>query len=253
MKVLIIEDEQPAAKRLTRLITELRPRTEVLQCIDSIEDAVNYFQHEKNPDLVFMDIQLADGISFDIFSQVKVDAPVIFTTAYDHYALKAFKVNSIDYLLKPIEISELESALVKFESIHRQLNQTPVDLAAMMSLIRSQGEPYKKRFLVKTAGRLTFIQVEDIAFLFSEGGNTFIVTTANDRFLIESVLDEMEEQLDPGVFFRINRKMIVSLNSIKRIEPHFNNRFLLNLNPEMEEEVIVSRQRSAEFRKWLDA
>jgi two-component system response regulator LytT len=253
MKILIIEDEQPAARRLTRLIAELRPAAVVLDCLDSIEDAVNYFEKEVHPDLVLMDIQLADGISFDIFSRTKVSAPVIFTTAYDHYALKAFKVNSIDYLLKPIEIAELESALVKFELMHQQGSKEQVDFVKMMKLIREKSDPYKKRFLVKTAGRLTFIQIEDVAFFFSDAGNTFLVTTGNDRFLIESILEEMEEQLDPSLFFRINRKMVVSLNSIKRIEPHFNNRFLLNLQPEMEDEVVVSRQRSAEFRKWLDA
>ncbi len=253
MRVLVIEDEQPAAKRLSRLITDLRPRAEILRFIDSVEDAVEYFEQGEKPDLVFMDIQLADGISFDIFSKTTVNVPVIFTTAFDHYALKAFKVNSIDYLLKPVEPEELKNAIEKFESIHLSEPKMRNDFATMLKEIREKGENFKKRFLVKTAGRLAFVHVEDIAFFFSDDGNTFLVTAENDRFLIESILEDIEEHLDPTIFFRINRKMMISLKAIKRIEPHFNNRFLLQLLPEFEEEVVVSRQRSAEFRKWLDA
>jgi len=250
MKILIIEDEQPAAKRLIRLITELRSDAEIVRSIDSVEESVEFFESNQKVDLVFMDIQLADGLSFDIFSKCAVSEPVIFTTAYDHYAVKAFKVNSIDYLLKPVEIDELKNSLLKYDSIYAR--KDAIDYSAIMKVINEKKEPYKKRFLVKTAGRLTFVSVEDVAYFFSDDGNSFLVTKKNDRFLLENILEEIESQLDPDDFFRINRKMMVSLSCIEKIEPHFNNRFLLQLHPNFNEEVIVSRQRSAEFRKWLD-
>lgn len=250
MKVIIIEDEQPALKRLQRLVETIRPEAKICAHADSVEDAVEIISSHQDADLIFMDIQLADGISFDIFSKIEVRPPVIFTTAFDHYAVKAFKVNSIEYLLKPIEEQELKEAFVKFDRLRQQV--IPTDYSEILTAIREKKDGYKKRFLVKTAGRLTFVNVQDIAYFFSEEGNSFLVTTNNDRFLLESILEEVETNLDPTAFFRINRKMIVSLSSIKRIDPHFNNRYALELNPQFEEEAVVSRQRSAEFRSWLD-
>lgn len=253
MKVLIIEDEQPAARRLQKLVNEIMPHAEILRQIDSVEESVEFFQSGEIVDLIFMDIQLADGISFDIFTKTQVNAPVIFTTAFDHYAVKAFKVNSVDYLLKPIEKEDLRNAIAKFELIHSRPTASLTDYSELIKEIREQKSAFKKRFLVKTAGRLTFVNVEDVAFFFSDDGNSFLVTQQNDRFLLETILEDIESQLDPSVFFRINRKMMLSLSSIKKIEPHFNNRFIIQLQPAFEEEVIVSRQRSADFRKWLDA
>ncbi len=250
MKVILIEDEQPAAKRLQRLIQQVKPEAQVMRVMDSVEESVEFFLSKEKVDLVFMDIQLADGISFEIFSKAIVDTPIIFTTAYDHYAVKAFKVNSIDYLLKPVEESELRNAMQKFESLHQATKQH--DYSEIIKAIREQKDSYKQRFLVKTAGRLAFVNTADVAYFFSDDGNSFLVTKQNDRFLLESILEELEAQLDPASFFRINRKMIVSLDTIKRIDPHFNNRYLLELNPAFEEEVIVSRQRGGEFKTWLD-
>lgn len=251
MKVIIIEDEQPAARRLSRLLTDLDKNIDIIQTIDSVEDAIAYLKTGDKAELIFMDIQLADGLSFDIFDKIKIITPVIFTTAYDQYALKAFKVNSVDYLLKPIEEKDLTSALDKFRQLH-QNDGHAVDYTQLIEAIRSGKETFKKRFLVKTAGRLTFIQTEDIAYFFSDDGNSFIVTLQGDRFLMESVLDEIEKQLDPSSFFRINRKMIVSLTGITKIEPYLNNRFVLTLKPSFDEEAVVSRQRSGEFKNWLD-
>lgn len=251
MKVLIIEDEVPAANRLTRLLKEKWPAMEVEKVLDTVEDSVEYFQQSPAPDLIFMDIQLADGLSFDIFSQVDVQAPVIFITAYDHYAIKAFKVNSIDYLLKPIDEKELETAVEKYE---RMLSGKVVsNMQDILKAVRSDQAHYRRRFLVKTAGRLTFVSSAEVGYFFSEEGVTFIVTAQNDRYLLENTLEELEHQLDPGEFFRINRKMIISSRSISRIEPYSNNRLILTLSPAFAEEVVVSRHRTAEFKQWLDS
>ncbi|MBL7941296.1 MAG: response regulator transcription factor [Flavobacteriales bacterium] len=251
MKVVIIEDEQPAVRRLQRLIGEVRPGTDILSVMDSVADAVEYFTSQPAPDLVFLDIHLADGLSFEIFGQVKLASPVIFTTAYDHYAVRAFKVNSVDYLLKPVDETELRNAFEKLESF-RQLPPS-IDLAAIIGKISPTSRTYRKRYLVRPAGRIAFVNVEDIAYFFSDDGRSFLVTKAGDRFLLDLTMEEIESELDPQSFFRINRAMMVSLGSIKKIEPHFNNRYSLELAPPFEEEVMVSRQRGSEFKSWLDS
>jgi len=251
MKILITKDEQLAARGLARLLTELDKNVEVIQTIDSVEDAVNFLQSDEKTELIFMDIQLADGLSFDIFDQLKITTSVIFTAAYDQYALKAFKVNSVDYILKNIEEKDLKSALEKFRQLLRSNGKT-MDYGPLIEAIRTGKETFKKRFLVKTASRLTFVLTDDIAYFFSNNGNIFLVTRQGDRFLIESALDEIEKQLNLSFFFRINRKMILSLECIVKIEPFVNNRFTLTTKPPFEEETIVSRQRSAEFKNWHD-
>ncbi len=250
MKVLIIEDESPAASRLERILRALEPTIELDRVIDTVEDSVDYFNENPKIDLIFMDIQLADGLSFEIFNRTKVTAPVIFTTAYDHYALKAFKVNSIDYLLKPVDETELKAAIEKYKNT--QLSGEAADLKSLLSAVRGE-HSFRKRFLVKTAGRLTFIPSDEVSYFFSEEGTTFIVNRANDRYLLEQTLEELEAQLDPGEFYRINRKMIVGSKSINRIEPYSNNRLSLTLHPAFAEEVIVSRHRTSDFKSWLDS
>jgi DNA-binding LytR/AlgR family response regulator len=249
MKVIIIEDETPAANRLERMLKDLNPGIEILKRMDSVEDAVECFKLNPEVDLIFMDIQLADGLSFDIFKSVNVPAPVIFTTAYDHYAIKAFKVNSIDYLLKPISDEDLKGALEKYELVKGNND----DLRAIVESVRSEQAHFRKRFLVKTAGRLAFVPASEVAYFFSEEGVTFIVNAQNERYLLENTLEELESQLDPTEFFRINRKMILSTGCIARIEPHTNNRLLLNVSPDFSEEVVVSRHRTSEFKSWLDS
>jgi len=250
MKILIIEDETPAATRLERLIKTCRPDAEIVKVLDTIEDAVECLKKKPELDLIMMDIQLADGLSFEIFNQVDVLQPVIFTTAYDHYAVKAFKVNSIDYLLKPVDEEELKLAFEKFDRMNAPT--TPVGMKELLAAVRTDSQHYRRRFLVKTAGRLAFVQSNEVSFFFSEEGMTFIVTLDNDRYLLENTLEELEHQLDPNDFFRINRKMIISSKSIARMEPYSNNRLLLNLSPEFSEEVVVSRHRTSEFKHWLD-
>lgn len=249
MRVVIIEDELPAANRLERLLKAELPDMEIIRRLDSIDDSIEFFQSGVVPDLVFMDIQLADGLSFEIFEKVKVSAPVIFTTAYDHYAIKAFKVNSIDYLLKPIDEEDLKRALAKFKEVTKSFEGT-IDIK---SILQSAQTEYRRRFLVKSAGRLLFIGSSDVSYFFSEEGMTFIVNQQNERYILEQTLEELEGQVDPREFFRINRKMIIASKSIERIEPYANNRLQLTLKPHFTEEVVVSRHRTSEFKHWLDS
>jgi DNA-binding LytR/AlgR family response regulator len=252
ISVLIAEDEAPAARQLKKLLDEVAPDIRVLDVLDSVEDVVGAMKSGMNPDLLILDIHLADGLSFEIFSQAEINIPVIFTTAYDQYAIKAFSVNSVDYLLKPVERVELEQALNKFRSLYKNRAASSVDISAIVHAFRESRELYRKRFLVKPGGRLAFVNVDDVAYFFSEEGFTFLVARDGERFVLESTLEDLESQLDPAVFFRINRHMIVSLDSIGRIEPHFNQRYQLMLKPEFNEEVLVSRQRATDFKKWLD-
>lgn len=250
MKLFLVEDEQPAARRLERLIKELRPDYTIVEKADSIEDAVAFLKKNPAIDLLLLDIQLADGLSFEIFKQVEIQTPVIFTTAWDHYALKAFQVNSIDYLLKPIEKEHLEAALSKFERLNAPTNHGVYKELAQQ--IQQEKPLFRKRFLIKAAGRLAFISVENAAYFFSDDGHTFIVTTSGERYLLDQTLEELDQQLDPALFFRINRKMTIQLHALGRMEPHFSSRILLELNPAFDEEVFVSRQRVSEFKQWID-
>lgn len=252
MKYAIIEDESLAVQRLSRLIQELRPGAEMVFATDTVEDAVHYFISTPAPNLVLMDIQLADGISLDIFRHCKVDCPVIFTTAYDHFAVQAFKVNSIDYLLKPVEKNELLRALDRFDTLFASTPHVHQDIDQLIAAIKEQRPEYRKRFLVKSGNKLVFLSMPQAAYFFSEEGTSFIVTREGERYIVEHTLEELESQLDPELFFRIHRGMIVSMQSIRKIEPHFNNRLLLEVNPPYDQEVAVSKHRSADFKKWLD-
>lgn len=251
IRTLLIEDEPPAALRLKKMISTLRPDWQIAATIDSVEDAVDWFENNETPQLVFMDIQLADGLSFEIFNKTPVECPIIFTTAFNDHTLEAFKVNSVDYLLKPIDDEQLEAAISKFE----KTRIPPIDLDLITKLLIQKGKPDhkdRKRFLVKTAGRLSFIPIEDIAYFFSDEGNTFITTKSGERFLVEHTMEEIEQEISKVQFFRINRKMIMHIDAITRIEPHFNNRFIIETQPVFDEEIIVSRLRVAEFKDWLD-
>ncbi len=252
LRIIIIEDEQPAARQLKRLISELLLNSIVIYEMDSVEESVQYFASNPEVDLIFMDIHLADGLSFDIFSQSSAPAPVIFTTAYDQYAIKAFKVNSIDYLLKPIEKEDLKTAIEKYFTLRQEVSKGAVDYTRLVHAMREAGSPFKKRFLVKPGGRLAFVNIEDVAYFFSDDGFTFLVVKDGERFIVESTLEEIESQLNPDAFFRINRQMIISLQSIDRIDPHFNHRYNITLKPSFQTEVLVSRQRGTDFKKWLD-
>lgn len=251
MDILIIEDEQPAAKRLQQLVLNCQPDAKILASLDSVAASVDWLSTHPAPDLIFMDIQLADNLSFEIFNQVEVGTPVIFTTAFDQYTLKAFKVNSIDYLLKPIEQEELAAALRKYEQVYAKSQQ--YDLQVIRHMMRQMSQPnYKERFIVKSGQQLSYINTTDIAYFFAEDGVVQAMTWPGKKYLVEYTLDQLEPLLPPANFFRINRKVIVEIKAVKKIAPYFNSRLALTVHPPYEQETIVSRERVSDFKKWLD-
>jgi DNA-binding LytR/AlgR family response regulator len=252
MKVLIIEDEPQAAKRLESLIAALEPKAIVLNKIDSVKNAVLWIQSNPSPDLIFMDIQLADGISFQIFEQCEVTAPVIFTTAYDEYALKAFKVNSIDYILKPIDKDEMGAALKKFHSINPSTQNSKQALDNIGQAIQMLTKKYKTRFVIKVGEHLKSVEVSEILFFFSLEKATFCQTKDGRKNILDFTLDQLEEIVDPTRFFRINRKHIVAADSIQDMISYTNSRLKLILKTSDDNDVIVARERVQEFKDWLD-
>lgn len=252
MKVLIIEDEPQAAKRLESLITSLEPQAVILNKIDTVKNAVQWIQSNPAPDLIFMDIQLADGISFQIFEQCEVKSPVIFTTAYDAYALKAFKVNSIDYILKPIDKDEMGAALKKFHSVNRTSQDSKKVLDNIGQAIQMLTKKYKTRFVIKVGEHLKSVEVSEILFFFSLEKATFCQTKDGRKNILDFTLDQLEEILDPTRFFRINRKHIVAADSIQDMISYTNSRLRLVLKTSDDNDVIVARERVQEFKDWLD-
>ncbi len=251
MRTLIIEDEIPAARRLEQQLKKLRPGAEILEVLDSISGATSWFDQHPAPDLVLMDIHLADGLSFDIFSQTRVGGMVIFTTAFDQYALRAFKVNSIDYLLKPIVLEDLEAALLKFEQLSHPVKAPDKDLMAQL-LQTLQSPSFKERFIVKSGNALSYIQASDLRWCYVEDSMLFARMNDGKRHLLDYTLEQLEQQLDPKYFFRVNRQILVHIEAVKRMHPYFNNRLKLELHPICESEVIVSRDRVGDFKKWVE-
>lgn len=249
MEILIIEDESPAAKRLTQLVSELMPNSRIHGNLDSITSAVAWFQKNPAPDLIFCDIQLADGHSFEIFKQVRITSPIIFTTAYDQYAIKAFKLNSVDYLLKPLDPKELAAAIKKFE-VHRTQLLLPLDQLREMLIPKS--ESYKSRFLVRFGEKIQSIQISEIAFFFSEERVTFLQTRDGKRYILDFTLDQLQESLDPKSFFRLNRKYIASFDAIAEIHTYSNSRLKIKLHHCSDNDILVSREKVAELKEWLD-
>ncbi len=250
MKVLILEDENMAAKRLTGLLQKLDAEIEVLDVLDSVKTGVKWLAENK-ADLLFFDIQLADGLSFEIFEQVEVKTPIIFTTAFDEYAIKAFKLNSVDYLLKPIDPSELENALNKFKAQHKE-NSPAFNMAMIEQAMNMMAKKYKERFVVKIGEHIHTIKVEDAAYFFSQDKATFLQTKDKNRFIIDYTLEQVEQLIDPNRFFRINRKYLISLDAVKDIVTYSNSRLRLVLHQTDDMDVIVSREKVQDFKKWLD-
>lgn len=249
MKILIIEDEAPAAKRLEKLILERVSSASIQGRLDSIKSALAYFEKHPQPDLIFCDIQLADGLSFEIFKHIKVDCPLIFTTAFDQYAIQAFKVNAIDYLLKPIDPNELAQALDKY---HKLQLKPSIDFAHIQQLLQQPQKSYKSRFMVKTGEKISTIQTSDIQYFFSEERITFAVTTSSKRYIVDYTVEQLENQLNPGDFFRLNRKYLVSLDSVEEIITYSNSRLKVKLKGCTDQDILVSREKVAEFKNWLD-
>src|SRR5665648_46756 len=252
-KVLIIEDEKPAADWLKQLILKFDSQITVLAVIDSVSGAVEWFQQNQAPDLALMDIQLADGLSFDIFERTKIQCPVIFTTAYEEYAIKAFKVNSVDYLLKPIAYIELEAAFQKFGDRVQSIRTAPSVTIELLNKVKEMlRKQYKTRFVIKVGEHLKSITVDDILFFYSLEKATYLCTAEFKTYLVDYSLDRITEIIDEHLFFRINRKYILSNQSIADIIFYSNSRLKIKLKKPDEESIIVSRDKVAAFKEWLD-
>ncbi|MEL7425140.1 MAG: LytTR family DNA-binding domain-containing protein [Bacteroidota bacterium] len=254
MKILIVEDEPLAADRLEALLRTKLPEMQLLDVIDTVEDTVEFLQQGALPDLAFFDIQLADGLSFSVFDQVPADFPVVFTTAFDQYALRAFEVNSIDYLLKPIKADHLDRALNKFQQRHstgqEQPLLTPGVLQSALSMLR--GPSYKERFVVKSGANLLTVSVEDILYFWSQDKMTWIRLGDGRKHVVDYTLEQLDSMIDPQHYFRVNRKYCVRLDAIQKATVYSNSRLKLHL-PHLEkgEEVVVSREKVQPFKTWL--
>ncbi|QEE51350.1 response regulator transcription factor [Flavobacterium alkalisoli] len=250
MNVLIIEDEKPAARLLQRKLQKLN--LEAGTMLHSVEEAIDWFQNNEHPDLIFLDIQLSDGLSFEIFDAVPISSAIIFTTAYDEYALRAFKLNSIDYLLKPIDEEDLEVAVNKYRERIPASQEFSFDFNQIKQMLVNPLEKnYKKRFTIKMGQRLKMINIDDAECFYSENKGTYIHTNDGRDYLLDGTLEQLESELDPSKFYRVSRKFIVSVNAIKDIVMYTNSRLKLVLNTYNEDDVIVSRERVNDFREWL--
>jgi DNA-binding LytR/AlgR family response regulator len=249
MKVLIIEDEQPASQKLVRLLEQIDSGIEIVDIIRSVEETINWFLNNSNPELIFMDIQLEDGICFEIFENYDLKTPVVFTTAYDAYTLKAFKVNSVDYLLKPIDKDELKNAIEKFKAVHNQkINFTKIE-----SFINQQLPQKKGRFLVKIGEHYKSVPISGINCFYIKERCNFIHVESGKNYAIDYSLDKIEQMVDPKLYFRINRNFIINFSAIQDIIAYSSNRLKIILtNWGENDEILVSRERVAEFKEWMD-
>ena len=251
MNIIIIEDEKPSARRLQRMLSEINIEAQAM--LHSVTEAVKWFKNNEHPDLILLDIQLSDGLSFEIFEQVEVKSAIIFTTAYDEYALKAFKLNSIDYLLKPIDDEELESAIDKFRINQPEAHNLQVDLDQIKRLlVNPLSKNYKERFTIKIGQHLKMISVDEVECFYSENKGTYIFTSDNRDYLIDSSLEHLDSSLDPLKFFRVNRKFYVNIKAIKDIISYTNSRLQIILNSFSDHEIIVSREKVRDFKRWLE-
>jgi DNA-binding LytR/AlgR family response regulator len=251
MNIIIIEDEKPAARRLDRMLKKLG--LEINGMLHSVEESLEWFQSNEHPDLIFLDIQLSDGLSFEIFENLEIQSAIIFTTAYDEYALQAFKLNSIDYLLKPIDPEELEKAVIKYKSRIPEQKKLTLDFDDIKRMLVNPLErEYKKRFTVKVGQHLKMITIDTIECIYSENKGTYIHTIDNRDYLIDLTLEELEKELEPQTFFRVSRKFFVNINAIKDMVSYTNSRLQIKLNTYNEQEVIVSRERVRDFKDWLE-
>ena len=254
MKVLIIEDEIPAAEKLERYLLKYNPAIEIAGVLSSVRDSVEWFKaNQDDIDLIFMDIQLTDGLSFQVFQQVQVVKPVIFITAFNEFALDAFKVNSIDYLLKPITFTDLSNSLKKLENLRDQLkwDQEKAD-RVQKAFANIKAKDYKTRFMVKLGDHIRSITANQIVMFFAEGRDVTLVTDQGRKFIIDYTLETLEDMLDPVNFYRINRTYILNINAIKDVIVYSNSRLKITLTQDFDREIIVSREKVAPFKEWFD-
>jgi DNA-binding LytR/AlgR family response regulator len=253
MNVVIAEDEPLAADRLIDLMKACDPAINVLYHADSVDELLTFFRSGKKADLLMLDIQLADGKSFELFDKIVIDTPVIFTTAYDQYAIQAFKHHSIDYLLKPVKKNELQFALTKFNRFATNQHLQPETIDALKDLLNTASKKFKERFIIKSGSKLHFKQAEDVAYFFADGKESYLVTKSENRkHIIDHTLEELEALLDPSMFFRISRKFIVNINGITEVKGQIARGLELKLNQPCEHDLSISRDRAQEFKNWLD-
>lgn len=249
MKVLIIEDERPASQKLKRMLDELDKTIDVSAILESVEGSINWFLNNPHPDLVFMDIQLDDGLCFEIFENIKIDTPVIFTTAYEKYAIRAFRVNSVDYLLKPIKKKELADALAKYRKIHAG----NTDYSAINRFLEEMNPERRERLLIKVGQHYRSVQIKDVQFFYTRDGSVFIKTEGGRDYALDFSLDRAEKMTDPKRFFRVNRNYIVNISAIKDIIAYSASRLKLLVDGHSDEDdILVSRDRVAQFKKWMN-
>jgi DNA-binding LytR/AlgR family response regulator len=250
MRILILEDEEQALQRLQKIIGIVVPQAVITGTAASVEEAINWFEQHPMPDLAFMDIQLADGSSFQIFNKIKVTCPVIFTTAFESYALEAFKVNSVDYLLKPLDEHDVKKALNKLQLLQNSATAI-VDYAAILNSLKANQKKYKERFIIKLGDTIKSISIADIAYFYTENKNNFVCSKEGKRLPIDFTLDQVEEMLDPKNFFRINRQFIIGHHAIDEMKAHSRSRIIVKLSPPYKALTIVAVDRAVDFRNWL--
>jgi len=255
MKVIIVEDELHNCRLLVGMIKKIRPEWEIVETLESVKNTVSWLNKNPSPDLIFMDIQLTDGVCFSIFEKVKVESLVIFTTAYDEYAIQAFKVNSIDYLLKPLKEEMLEEAILKFEKVHKlvDVHVEKPDYLELINAIKNGEKNYRKRFLISGATSFSKIDVKDIAYIYTENRVTFAVTFDAKDHVLDLTLEKLEEQLNPELFFRANRSIIINSESVHKFENYFGGKLMVQLVHPFKESITISRLKATEFKTWLDS
>jgi two-component system, LytTR family, response regulator len=253
MKVIIVEDEVPAAEKIERYLKKYNADISIEAKFDSVSTTVEWLrQYQDAVDLIFMDIQLIDGLSFQIFQQVEVKKPVIFTTAFNEFALDAFKVNSIDYLLKPITFTDLSASLKKFETLRSQFRASQFQQRIQNAFEVVKPREFKNRFMVKLGEHIRSITIDQISIFYAEGRDVFLITKENRKFIIDYTLEALEEILDPTLFFRLNRTFVVNINAIKDVLIYSNSRLKITLNQVFDKEIIVSREKVSDFKEWFD-
>lgn len=254
MKALIIEDEYPAAERLEKLIRKLDPRVEIVGVLESVESAKRWFMSGQDVDLIFSDIQLSDGLSFQIFESFPAHSPIIFTTSYDEYAIRAFRVKSIDYLLKPIKLPELAEAIKKYEALKQDFSPQAYarKVESLLDSLVMSRRPHKTRFLVKNGEQLIPVAQEQVAYFYTANELACLVGRDGRQYLVDYTLEELEAVVDPIHFFRLNRQFIAQVTAIDKIHTYFNGKLKVELRPETAQEVLVSREKAPAFKAWLD-
>lgn len=250
MKILIIEDEKHTAQRLEQLVLNMKPNADIAAILNSVESALTWFKNNEEPDLIFQDIQLGDGLCFEIYDHIDIKAPIVFTTAYSEYALKSFELNSISYIVKPYDQDDLQKVFDKYDNVRSHFNVPETQL--LQEILFQKKTTYKRRFLIKTGEQYHVLNARDIAFVVFEHGLSFAYTFANERFPLDLSMNELSAQLDPNIFFRINRQSIINSSSIKKISNWFNARLKLETEPKEAVEFVVSREKVKNFKEWLN-